>query len=188
MTRLFASIFTTVSLLAWAASAMEPQFGPFDVPTVFYIDKTDDHNRVDYGLRLDSHCLPVGREPLFPYWREFEHSPPVRTHPLGVFEYIAYGVTHQQLFRSEGAGGSQKIELQIELRRVHRVIRVAIRQDENGHCVAVPHVAMAGVAGLKEAQFLSAHVTLTGLLKVAYVDLNGKDESTGALIQERLHP
>ena len=45
------------------AKAGEPPFGRFDVRTVFYISKSDDHNRVDYGIHLDesgsSHLVSV---------------------------------------------------------------------------------------------------------------------------------
>jgi hypothetical protein len=47
--------------------------------TLFFISKSDDENRVDYGMRLDSKCAPYGDESVFPYWREFEPLPPVRT-------------------------------------------------------------------------------------------------------------
>jgi hypothetical protein len=59
------------------------RFGANDLPTLFFIAKSDDRNRVDYGMRLDSRCAPYGDEPVFPYWREFEPPPPVRTRSMG---------------------------------------------------------------------------------------------------------
>ena len=76
----------------------DPDFGPNDVATVFFFSKSDDRNRVDYGLRLDATCMPVGEEPLFPYWREFESEPPgLKTHSLKFFEYAGYGVSEQRI-------------------------------------------------------------------------------------------
>src|ERR1022692_4639671 len=92
------------------ARADTMQFGPHDVETVFFISKSDDHNRVDYGIRLNDHCAPVGDDAVFPYWREFEH-PPVRTHSLGVFEYVPYGFSEQRLVHRTPTGGDQLVRL-----------------------------------------------------------------------------
>ena len=69
--------------ISGAEESGDPAWGPHDIQTVFFFSKSDDKNRVDYGLRLDANCRPVGEEPLFPYWREFESEPPgLKTHSL----------------------------------------------------------------------------------------------------------
>ena len=89
----FLLVLAAGSVLPGSASAGDTDFGPNDLQTVFYISKSDDKNRVDYGMRLDSHCAPFGQDPVFPYWREFEPPPPVRTKPMGAFSKLGYGVS-----------------------------------------------------------------------------------------------
>lgn len=161
------------------AQAAEIPFGPYDIPTVFFIDKTDDHNRVDYGLRLDEHCAPVSDTPLFPYWREFEKAPPVRTHKLGTFEYVAYGFKEQRLVRRS----EQATVFKIELKKIHRPIILTIQKGADGHCTAV---ARTEISGQPDMVFISAHVVLKGWLKVAYVDVFGRHSATGEPLTERI--
>src|SRR5450432_4841953 len=92
-----ALLFAVVFFSPGDARADAMQFGAHDIETVFFISKSDDRNRVDYGIRLNDHCAPVNDEAVFPYWREFENSPPVRTHSLGIFEYVPYGFSEQRL-------------------------------------------------------------------------------------------
>src|SRR5882672_7887991 len=93
------------------AGARDPKFFPFDVPTVFYISKSDDHNRVDYGIHLDDRCVPAENDAVFPYWREFDNAPPVRVHGLGMFEYIPYGISEQRTIRKTPTGGLHFVKL-----------------------------------------------------------------------------
>src|SRR6185369_7243989 len=86
-----------VALAAPAAQAAYPAFGSNDVPTVFFISKSDDHNRVDYWMRLDARCQPVNDEAVTPYWREFEKAPPVVTHATGLLDGMAYGIAAQRV-------------------------------------------------------------------------------------------
>ena len=55
-------VFAVVMATSGDARASAVSFGPNDVPTVFFINKSDDHNRVDYGIRLNEHCAPTGDE------------------------------------------------------------------------------------------------------------------------------
>ncbi len=173
--RLFLPLLTL--LLAGEALADKPEFGTHDVATVFYIDKSDDHNRVDYGLRLDADCKPVGREALFPYWRVFEDAPPVRTQPLGWWEYTAYGVADQN---STGTPG----EYRVKLKRLPRTILIVISKTESSRCTAVAHSLVAGVP---DAEVLSAFAKLrTALHTVLYVEIHARNPHTGAMLSERL--
>src|SRR5215510_9294156 len=94
-----------------SAPANEPRFGANDLETLFFISKSDDKNRVDYGMRLDSRCAPSGEEPVFPYWREFEPPPPVRTKPMSAFSKMGYGISTQRVVRRTAAGGETTIKL-----------------------------------------------------------------------------
>ncbi len=39
---------------------------------VFSIAKSENKNQVQYVVRLDAHCAPVGPAPVFAYWRMLE--------------------------------------------------------------------------------------------------------------------
>src|SRR5689334_14951358 len=73
---------------AGAARAGEVAFGAHDVPTVFFISKSDDRNRVDYGIRLDASCAPLNDDAMFLYWRVFEGAPPVRLQTFSLVDYL----------------------------------------------------------------------------------------------------
>ncbi|HTA91168.1 MAG TPA: DUF4833 domain-containing protein [Polyangiaceae bacterium] len=167
------------AMLSGIAQGEEPHFGPHDIPTIFYISKSDDHNRVDYGMRLGDQCTPLSNAAVFPYWREFEHAPPVRTHPLGMFEYFAYGISEQHTVR-----GSTPVEYVIKLKQFgQRPIWVTTKREANGQCSAVARCAIAGV---RFAELFSIYVKLSGPLSVEYVIVKGRDLETGKLIEERL--
>lgn len=160
---------------------MEPIFGKHDVPTVFFISKSDDKNRVDYGLRLDEAGVPKGDKPLFPYWREFENAPPERTHPLKFFEHVPYGIAEQRLVRATGAGGV----LQVRLKPFERMITITSERGPDGRCRAV---ARALVGGVPDAELLYAHVQLGLPMKVKHVDIHGRHPATGEPLTERVFP
>ena len=174
----------TVLLAAFAnpaiAYADEPRFGANDIPTAFYISKSDDHNRVDYGMRLGARCTASNSDAVFPYWREFEHAPPVRTHSLGVFEYFAYGLSGQGVHRNSESSGEYWVKLK---QFGQRPIWITTRRETDGHCSAL---ARCMIAGVKFAQLLSIYVKLSAPLSVDYVVVKGKNLDTGQLLEERL--
>lgn len=162
------------------AQASPIQFGPNDIETVFFISKSDDRNRVDYGIRLTGHCAPVNDDAVFPYWREFENSPPVRTHSLGMFEYVPYGFAEQRLVHRTLAGGDQLVRL----KQLDRPIEVSTKKEADGHCSAVARARIGGVEG---ATLVSVYAKLAGIASVDYVDIHGKNPQTGADITERVN-
>jgi hypothetical protein len=176
---LLSAVVAAVMSTSGDAQASPIQFGPNDVPTVFFINKSDDHNRVDYGIRLNAQCVPMSDDAVFPYWREFEHSPPVRTHPLGLLEYVPYGFSEQRLVHRNGQGGDQLIRL----KQLGRPILVRARRGADGHCSAEAYARIGGVDG---AQLVSVYAKLAGVMSVAYIDIHGKNPSTGAEIIERV--
>jgi hypothetical protein len=169
-----------VALLSARAFAEEPEFGPHDIVTVFYFNKSDDKNRVDYGLRLDANCMPVGDEPLFPYWRELEHAPPEKTHTLKFIEYAAYGVADQKILRRPGVA-----EIGVKLRALDRPIVIVVDKGETGKCRAV---AYSKISGIDKAELSSAYIKLARGWSVAYVEVHGKDPKAGKDLLEKLLP
>jgi hypothetical protein len=158
--------------------AEEPVFGPNDVPTVFFISKSDDKNRVDYGIRLDASCAPANDDALIIYWREFEKAPPVRTHPLSLLEYVPYGVTEQHRVQRSSGGG----DYVLRLKQFSRPIVILTQREPDGRCSAKARSTINGA----KAQLISVYAKLAGILSVDYIDLFGKDLETGTPITERI--
>jgi hypothetical protein len=159
--------------------ASDPSFGPHDVETLFFIAKSDDRNRVDYGMRLDANCAPAGEDPVFPYWREFERSPPVRTKSMGMFAKMGYGISAQRTLRRSPTGG----EHVIQLKQVERVLFITTTKGADGHCSALVRTK---IAGLEYAELRSIYVKLSGPLSVAYIDIKGQNLATKQPLEERL--
>jgi len=154
-------------------------FGPHDVETVFFIDKSVGRNRVDYGIHLDDHCAPTNDGAMFPYWRLFESSPTTRS-SLGVFEYVGYGLSEQRLVHRTQTGGDQLMRL----KQLDRPILVTTKKEADGHCSAI---ARARVAGVEGAVLASVYVKLSGPLSVDYIDIHAKHPQTGADLVERVN-
>jgi len=158
---------------------LNPPFGPFDVQTVFYIEKSDGKDRVDYGMRLDRHCAPAGDSVVFPYWREFEHPPPVRSHPLKAIQYLAYGFSEQRLVERGARGGKYLVQL----KQVDRPILIVTGLGADARCVATAYTKIRGVEG---ARLDRIFVKVSGFASADYVDVHGFDAKTGQKLVERL--
>ncbi len=174
-----ALLFAVVFFSPGDARADAMQFSTHDVETVFFISKSDDRNRVDYGIRLNDHCVPVNDDAVFPYWREFENSPPVRTHSLGIFEYVPYGFSEQRLVHRTQTGGDQYLRL----KQMERPILVTAKKEADGHCTAI---ARARVGGVEGAILTSVYAKLSGATSVDYIEIHGKNPQTGADLSERV--
>ena len=183
MRLLFLCLLFSVALvgapLGTAAAADKPDFGPSDIVTLFFISKSDDKNRVDYGMRLNADCAPSEKEAVFPYWREFEKAPPVRTHPLNMFEYYPYGIAAQHVLNRSPSG----VEYHLRLKRIHRDLFVVTSKDAAGHCSATVYTTIGGVI---RAELHSAFAKLQRALTVEYVEIHGRDPRTGQPLEERI--
>lgn len=162
-----------------AAAETKPTFGPYDIATLFFISKSDDRNRVDYGMRLDADCMPREKDAVFPYWREFENSPPVRTHPLSLVEYYPYGIAAQRSLGRSARGG----EYHVRLKRIHRDLYVTTTKEADGRCTATVRTT---IGGMDHSELLSAFVKLRRPLSVEYVDIHGRAPNSGQPIEERI--
>ncbi len=161
---------------------LKPPFGPFDVQTVFYISKSNDKDRVDYGMRLDQHCVPASKDnAVFPYWRELQHAPPVKSHKLKFFQYAAYGFSDQHLVKKYRMGG----EYVVVLKQFKRPILIVTKQGEDGQCTATPY---SQVQGVKSAHLDYIFAKVAGAMSVDYIDIHGTDLSTGRKLVEREAP
>lgn len=150
-------------------------FDANDIPTLFYINKSDDRNRVDYGVRLNASCQP---ERMEVYWREFEHGRDGRvTHGINVFEEGGYGIASFRVTERHATGSTFTFAVSA-LR--HRTVRV-VTENAGGRCVARTYMNIAGSSAL----LLRAHLTLRGPGSVRYVDFFGRLRD-GSDVQERL--
>ena len=132
-------------------------------------------------MRLDSRCAPYGEEPVFPYWREFEPPPPVRTKPMGAFAKMGYGISTQSVVKRTAAGG----EATIKLKQVGRTIFITTSRGANGRCSALVRTKIANV---QHAELVSIFVKLSGPLSVSYIDIKGKNLATAKPLAERVRP
>lgn len=160
---------------------LEPRFGPFDIQTVFYIEKSNDKDRVDYGMRLDQYCAPVGDRAVFPYWRLLQHAPPVRSHPISFIQHMAYGISEQRPVEKSRTGGKYIIEL----KQVNRPILVLTKQDDESHCSAIAYTSIQGV---ERARLDYIYAKIAGMMSVDYVDVHGTDTKSGQGLVERMKP
>lgn len=163
---------------ATVADAAEMMFGPHDIETLFYIAKSDNRDRVDYGMRLDGMCRPVGEDAVFPYWRNLEHTPVTR-HALGFLARMAYGVSYQETARTTSSGADHGLRL----KQVDRTIWVTTSRAADGRCTAL---VRSNIGGVENAELLSIYVKLGGPLSVDYVDVKGRDLATGQALFERM--
>lgn len=167
-----------VTLTAAAAGAVYPVFGPHDVPTTFFISKSDDHNRVDYGIRLDAHCAPLNDDAMVLYWHEFEPPPPPRTHGLNFLDQRAYGIAAQRAVKREANGG----DYVLRLRQVGRSIGIASHRGADGRCTTIARTTING----NTAELSSIYVKLSGPFSVDYIDIRGRSFTDGKPTVERL--
>ena len=117
-----------------------PRFGRDDVATVFYISKSENRNRVDFGMKLDSNCQPRGSEPVFPYWRMLANSP-VSLEGLSTGEPRAYGIGGQRVHDRSRDG----TWVHVELRALSsRAVEVLTLRNSSGRCAAGARIRING--------------------------------------------
>lgn len=166
-------------MLLFASIAFAVRIGPNDVATAFFVSKSDDRNRVDYGVRATPACAPIGAAPVFAYWRRFEPGQPLLG-DLNALDARAYGIAQQQV-RVREAGGSW-IELSLNALPAQRIL-VLIRPAGRG-CVASARSSIAG----REAHLDRVFVQLGGPLRIEHVMVYGRDVATGEALTERRAP
>ncbi|MGE0785080.1 MAG: DUF4833 domain-containing protein [Sandaracinaceae bacterium] len=164
----------------WARPTGAQTIRSSDIATVFFIAKSDDRNRVDYGVRVNERCRPDGNAPMFGYWRRFEPNQP----PLGdlnAMDRSVYGIASQRV-RTRAPGGTW-IEMRLAALSDERVLTL-VRPREGGGCDASARVTLQGHELLLDHLF----VQLGGLSGVDHVTVFGTDASTGRERRVRLDP
>jgi hypothetical protein len=150
-----------------------------EVPTAFFISKSENKNQVHYAVKVDDACAPVGNEPVRPYWRMLELGPSA-TEPMLGHEMPAYGLASQRVTERSGAGGT----VQVTLRAYpSRVLTIVLAKAPNGQCTATTHTTIGG----HHAQLQSIHLMLR-FLGVDSVILQGTARGTGQPVREVVKP
>lgn len=174
-------VFTAKPNAANDDANLNPRFGPFDMQTVFYIEKSNDKDRVDYGMRLDQYCAPAGDRAVFPYWRLLQDAPPVRSHPISFIQHMAYGISEQRPVEKSRTGGKYIVQL----KQVDRPIVIVSKQNGDSHCVATAYTTIQGV---ERARLDYIFAKVASVMSVDYVDVHGTDTKSGQPLVERLKP
>lgn len=157
----------------------EGRFGPHDVRTMFVIGKNTDKNEVQYGIRLDKDCVPIGDEPVYAYWRQYEKGPEV-TEDLNFLDKTGYGIKDQRVEQRSPA--SSKVLMRLRATS-DRTIAIYVRK-EGATCVAEPISYIAGTS----ARLQRIHVQLSGPLSISWIDIRGVRTDNKQPINERTKP
>ncbi len=154
-----------VGAVAVTAHADERRFRANDIRTLFAIAKNTNRNEVQYGVKLDDECQPVGNEPVYAYWRDFEKGPEV-TDDLSAIERSLYGVREQRVLAR--APGESKILMSLKA-TPQRGIAIFVRKRD-GKCVSESIATINGAPARLERIF----VHVAGLMSVDWVELRGQ--------------
>lgn len=147
------------------------------VESVFYVAKSENRNQVHYAIRVDESCRPVGKRPVYGYWRELERGPRV-TSLLLDREQPGYGASEARNVVLNDHGG----ELQLSLRAIKRPIAIATFRTGSG-CAARATVMIQK----QPAVLTSIYVDLGLLMSVNYALVRGVRVSDGKEVSEKLY-
>lgn len=162
------AILGTVGALCLAAPA-----NAGEVPSAFFVAKSQNKNQVHYGVHVDDACLPTGTAPVSPYWRMLERSP-LATEGLTEREQKYYGIERQEV---EGP------TVRIVLRGLpSRPVVIQTWRESNGACMSASTMTIAG--SLRRLYNIYVAVKLLG---VDYLQLTGW-AGDGAVVREKINP
>jgi hypothetical protein len=150
-----------------------------DLPSVFFVAKSENKNQVHYGIHLDEACAPVGRAPVFAYWRMLEHGP-FATEPLLAHEVPAYGLGDQRVLARGATGGQVAVTLHA---LSARTIVIATR-PEGDACRAEATTTIGG----GPAALTSVFAQLAWPFGVSYLVIFGRGIADGREVRERVVP
>ncbi len=152
-------------------------FGPYDLPRLFAISKSENKNEVVYGIRLDERCAPRGEAPVFGYWGMNERGPG-ETDPLLDRELRAYGIASQRAV----AGGAEGGTVDMVLRAVpSRHILVTTRRV-GSECKAWSLTSIGGT----DAYLYSIYLKLKWFWRVDYILISGWTTDGVRVVHERI--
>lgn len=154
-----------LAMTAPVAAGGEARFRANDIRTLFAIGKNTNRNEVQYGIRLDSECVPVGNEPVYAYWRDYEKGPDV-TDDLSMLDRSVYGIRSQKVLAR--APGESKILMSLKA-TPDRGVAVFVRKRD-GKCMSESIATINGGAATLERVF----VHVAGFMSVDWIELRGQ--------------
>jgi hypothetical protein len=176
-----ARLLLLLSVFAASEAANAPQPPPSELPSVFFISKSENKNQVHYAVAVDANCTPAGGAPVRPYWRMLEQGAAV-TAPLLAREQRAYGVASQSVTRRWATGGRIALVLQA---LPQRPLTIVTGKDSKGVCVASAYTVIQHAP----ARLHGIHVVLKWLgLGVDSLIVKGWARSDQRVLRETIQP
>jgi hypothetical protein len=145
---------------------------------LFTIAKSENRNQVQYAVRVDERCAPVGAEPVFAYWRMLERGPR-QTEPLLGIEQAAYGVRSQTILSSTDTGARVRVALRA---MSDRPVEVQTWRAEGGECHASAVTTIAGAP----ARLFNVYAKLAWPFGVESILVQGWSIDGGAVVRETI--
>jgi hypothetical protein len=143
-----------------------------EIPSAFFIAKSENKNQVHFAVAVDARCVPLGDAPVRPYWRMLEKGPSV-TEPLLSREQGPYGLASQQVVTRRVDGGSVRVTLKAV---PSRAVTIATTRESDGTCSYETRMTIASKPGRLQYVYVKlAFVSIDHLLLV------GKDDAGGEL-------
>jgi hypothetical protein len=125
---------------AFLAATAGANAAPIANIPLFTIAKSENKNQVEYDVRVDDRCAPLGPAPVSAYWRMLE-SGPTRTEPILPREQPAYGLASQTVVASGDSGGNARLVLRALPKRPIDIVTV---RGRDGTCRALAELPIAG--------------------------------------------
>lgn len=145
-----ARIFLLLGVLATSAGAREARAS--ELPSAFFISKSENRNQVHYAVAVDANCAPAGDAPVRPYWRLLEDGPTL-TAPLLDREQRAYGIASQSVTLRTATSGSVAVTLRALPKRP---LTIVTAKGSTGACLVSVYTVIQG----QPAQLHSIHLVL----------------------------
>jgi hypothetical protein len=167
-----------LGLLAGTAYANTLSFGPHDVRSAFYVSKSENNNQIHYGIHLDAACRPVGKTPVFAYWRRLKNGARVDAALEGMGTRF-YGASDEQGVTRSAEGG--RVHMYVKAVKQLQVDIAIVKKGTSCVATATTQIAKA------PAVLNHAHLQLGMLgLSVKYMDVFGKRISDGKAVTQRI--
>ncbi len=145
---------------------------------LFTIAKSENKNQVQYAVRVDGECAPLGPAPIFAYWKMLERGP-TQTEPLLAREEPAYGVASQAVSARRVEGGRVHLVLRAT---PSRPIDVDLWRDSDGACHAAPVTTIDGAP----ARLFNVYARLKWPFGVDYLLLQGWSLDGARAVREKI--
>jgi len=123
--------------------------------------------------------MPVGDEPIYAYWRQFEQGPEV-TEDLNFLDKRGYGIAGEWVTKREPDGSKVLMKLRAT---EDRGIAVLVKKGADGKCVADTISTING----QQSHLHKVFVHVAGFLKVDWIEIKGNQTKDGAAIVERVN-